>query len=569
MIRFTKRFLFLVAILFLLSPSLIAQSLRFNPYQYTVQKKVEAENGAVAAAHPLATQIGLQMLQKGGNAFDAFIATQWMLGVVYPWAGTVGGGGFMVARLGNGKTFTLDFRETAPAAATKDMFIRNGKGDVTLSQNGHIACGVPAMVAGLFAAHQYAKLPMSVLMQPAIDVAENGFAITRREAEQLNKKKEDFINNNIVQPLFVKEKGWKEGDTLIQKDLAETLKRIQKKGAKGFYEGKTAALIADEMKKAGGLITKEDLMNYKIKKRLPVEFNYKAYKIISMGLPSSGGILLNQMMKMVEQKNIKSLGYHTAASVHLMVEAERRAFADRAEYMGDPDFIKAPVTTLTSQEYLEERMKNFNPQMATKSFYVKAGVIKKEHEETTHVSIIDKYGNCISVTTTLNAGYGSGVVINGTGIIMSNSMDDFSIQPGVPNLFGAIGGEANAIAPNKRMLSSMSPTIVLKNNKPFLILGTPGGTTIPTSVYQVILNIIEFGLSAEDAINNLRFHHQWQPDIIYMEEGFPEELKNQLKAMGHTVQQRETIGRMELIKITDKRIIAVGDKRGDDDARGY
>ena len=566
-IRFLQSFL----ILFLLNVTLQAQPLKNKPdaLHYTIQKKSESTKGAVVAAHPLASKVGIEMLKKGGNAFDAFIATQWMLGVVYPWAGTVGGGGFMIARLANGKIITLDFRETAPAAATKDMYIKDGKGDTKLSQNGHIACGVPSLVAGLFAAHKYAKLPMSVLIQPAIDVAENGFSITAMESKRLNKKKPDFISNNIVTPLFVKEAGWNEGDILIQKDLAATLKRIQKQGAKGFYEGKTAQLIADEMKKAGGIITKEDLKNYKIKFRSPMVFKYKDYTVATMGLPSSGGILLNQMMRMVEKRNIGAMGFHTAASIHLMVEAERRAYADRAEYMGDPDFIKVPVKALTTEKYIEDRMKDFNPLAATKSSDIKTGLVKKESEETTHLSIIDKDGNCISVTTTLNTGYGSGVVIDGTGIIMSNSMDDFSIQPGVPNVYGAVGGEANSIAPGKRMLSSMSPTIVLKNNKPFLVLGTPGGTTIPTSVYQVMMNIMEFGLSTEDAVNSLRFHHQWLPDMIFVEEGFPQNMQKELEALGHTVKQREGLGRMEVIKIMNKKIEGVGDNRGDDDAEGY
>ena len=557
-----------IGIFFLCVTNICAQ-LKIDPYNYHVKKNIECRNGVVVSAHPLASEVGLQMLKKGGNAFDAFIATQWMLSVTYPWAGPLGNGGFMVARLSNGKIITIDFRETAPAAATKDMYIRDGKGDTKLSQNGHIACGVPALVAGLFAAHKYAKLPMSVLMQPAIDVAQKGFKITSQEAGRLNTKKSDFIKNNIVTPIFVKEKGWKEGDTLIQKDLAATLIRIRKEGSKGFYEGKTAQLIADEMKKAGGIITLQDLKNYKIKFRAPIVFNYKGYTVAGMGLPSSGSILLEQMMKMVEKRNIGSLGFHQPASVHLMIEAERRAFADRGEYLGDPDFIKAPVKTLTSEKYLEERMKDFNPLAATKSVDVKPGVIKKESEETTHVSIIDKDGNCVSATSTLNAGYGSGVVIAGTGVLMSNSMDDFSIQPGVPNMFGAIGGDVNAIAPNKRMLSSMSPTIVLKNNKPFLILGTPGGTTIPTSVYQVILNIIEFKMNTKDAVNEVRFHHQWLPDMVFVEKGFPENLSKKLEAMGHTIKEREGLGRMELIKINNKNLEGVADARGDDHAAGY
>ena len=569
-----KRHFIRCSFLFFLPQLLVAQKTTIHPWQYSITKKKTCSNGAVVSAHPLASQAGLIMLKKGGNAYDAFIATQWMLGVVYPWAGTMGGGGFMMARNSNGKIIALDFREIAPAAATRDMFIgKDGKGDTYRSQNGHIACGVPSLVAGLFEAHKYAKLPMQVLIQPAIDVAQKGFVITKQEAARLNKKKEDFIKNNIVTPLFVKEDGWKEGDTLVQTDLANTLKRIQQDGRKEFYEGKTAQLIADEMKKADGLVTKDDLKKYKIKYRSAVVFNYKNYTVAAMGLPSSGGIILNQAMKMVEKRNIVALGFHTPASIHLMAETERRAFADRAEYLGDPDFVKVPVKALTNEKYIEARMKDFNPLQATKSSDIKAGTVNKESTETTHLSIIDKEGNCISATTTTNNGYGSGVVIDGTGIIMSNSMDDFSVQPGTPNLYGAIGGEANAIAPNKRMLSSMTPAIVLKNNKPFLLLGSPGGTTIPTTVYQTILNIIEFGLSAEEAVNQPRFHHQWLPDRIDVEPGFPNEILEQLKAMGHVINNREGLGRVELIKVifkNNKRFIeAVGDIRGDDDAEGY
>ena len=373
-------------------------------------------------------------------------------------------------------------------------------------------------------------------------------------------------------PIFVKESGWKAGDTLYQKDLAKTLKRIRDDGAKGFYEGETAKLIVEEMKRGNGMIDYEDLKSYIVKERDAVRFAYKGiYTILTMPLPSCGGIMLPQMMKMVENSPLKSYGFESLQAVHLMAEVERYSFADRAKWLGDRDFYKIPAKTLTSESYLTERMKLFNPDSAGNSLLIEAGEITTtESEETTHFNAYDKDGNCVSVTTTLNGGYGSKTVVGGAGFLMNNEMDDFSIKPGTPNMYGAIGGEANAIAPGKRMLSSMTPTIVLKNGFPYIVVGTPGGTTIPTSVFQSLVDILDFDMSPQDAVNKPKFHHQWLPDELSIEKDFPKQVQEELKKMGYKISIRSQIGRTELILIRGPgQITAVGDKRGDDAAAGY
>ena len=550
--------------------SLLSVAQDFNPFQYSSQKKIECSNGAVVSAHPLASKVGVSILKKGGNAVDAAIATQLALAVVYPGAGNIGGGGFMVARLQNGKLLTLDYREKAPGSATRDMYLdEKGNARTDLSQNGHLAAGVPGTVAGLFASHKYAKLPFAKLIQPAIELAEKGFVITAGEARSLNATQVEFIKYNTIASAFVKTTPWKAGDTLIQKDLANTLKRIRDLGQKGFYEGKTAQLIVEEMKRGNGKISLADLKTYQAKWRTPVQFNYKGYSIVTMPLPSSGGVLLPQMMKMVKDQPLKQYGFLSSQSVQLMVEVERRAYADRAKYLGDVDFFKVPVKTLTSDNYAKERMKDYVADKAGNSKETTAGIIP-ESEETTHLSVCDKYGNAVAVTTTLNGGYGSRTVVGGAGFLLNNEMDDFSVKPGVPNMYGAVGAEANAIAPGKRMLSSMTPTIVLKNNKPFLVLGTPGGTTITTSVFQTLVNILEFEMTTEEAVNKPKFHHQWLPDQIEVEKEFPSTLIDRLKEMGYKVSVRSQIGRTEVIKIKPNgKIEAVADKRGEDAAEGY
>ncbi|HVG15201.1 MAG TPA: gamma-glutamyltransferase [Chitinophagaceae bacterium] len=543
-----------------------------DPFHYTISKNVTARNGAVVSAHALASKAGLQVLQQGGNAVDAAIATQLALAVVYPGAGNLGGGGFMVARLADGKTLALDYRETAPAAATRDMYL-DAAGNILpgKSINGHLSVGVPGTIAGLFESMKYAKLSFKQLVQPAIDLAQTGYSITAREANSLNNIQQVLDSFNTMPSAFQKKVRWKEGDTLVQKDLAQTLVRVRDKGLQGFYEGRTAELIVEEMKRGGGILTLQDLKNYKAKWRSPHSFYYKGHTVISMPMPSSGGTLLHQMLKMVEHHPLPSYGFLTPSSVQLMVEAERRAFADRAKHMGDQDFYKVPGQELTDSIYLNKRMSDFVKNKAGNSSDVQPGVFNvKESEQTTHLSVVDKDGNAVSVTTTLNNSYGSKTVVGGAGFFLNDEMDDFSAKPGVPNLYGAVGGEANAIAPGKRMLSSMTPVIVVQNNKPFLIVGTPGGTTIPTSVFQTIVNIIDFKMTTADAVNKPKFHHQWLPDRVDVENDFPSETKTALENMGYKIYVRDKIGRTEVIKVNeDGSFEAVADNRGDDSAEGY
>ncbi len=543
-----------------------------DPYQYTISKKLVAQKGAVVSAHPLASKIGVGIMKNGGNAVDAAIATQLALAVVYPNAGNLGGGGFMVARLANGQTVALDYREMAPASAHRDMYL-DAQGNVMQgkSVNGHLASGVPGTVAGLFESMQYAKLSFKQLIQPAIELAEKGFVITEREASSLNSIQDELNEYNTMPSAFQKKTKWKAGDTLIQKDLANTLKRIKENGAKGFYEGRTAELIVEEMKRGSGIITLEDLKNYTAKWRTPHSFDYKGYTVVSMPMPSSGGVLLHQMLKMLEDKPLASYGFLSPQAVQLMTEVERRAYADRAEFMGDADFYKVPVEKITSEAYLKNRMESYEPGTAGNSIQIKPGILPaKQSEQTTHLSVIDAGGNAVSVTTTLNNSYGSKTVVGGAGFLLNDEMDDFSVKPGVPNIYGAVGGEANAIAPGKRMLSSMTPTIVLQNNKPFLVVGTPGGTTIPTSVFQTIVDVIDFGMNTEDAVYKPKFHHQWLPDQIDIERTFPQATKAALEKMGYKIKERGAIGRTEVIKVLpDGRFEAVADNRGDDGAEGW
>ena len=550
----------------------VAGAQKIDPFHFQQQKKITCTKGAVVSANALASKVGVQILQQGGNAIDAAIATQLALAVVYPGAGNIGGGGFMIAHLKNGNNISIDFRETAPTKASRDMYLdKNGNPQMNLSQDGHLASGIPGSVAGFFAAMQYATLPFTTLIQPAIELAENGFSITAHQANDFNELKKEFIQLNTDTPVFVKAMPWKACDSLIQKDLANTLKRIRDLGAKGFYEGITAELIIAEMAKGKGIINADDLKNYTTKERKAIEFDYHGYHVISMPLPSSGGIILQQVLKMIEQKKIGTMQFQSAASVQLLTEAERRAFADRAKYLGDADFVKVPVKTLVSDAYLRQRMKDFRPGIAGNSQSTKEGMIK-ESEETTHLSVIDAAGNAVSVTTTLNGSYGSRTVVSGAGFLLNNEMDDFSVKPGVPNMYGAVGAEANAIAPGKRMLSSMAPTIVLKNQQPYLVVGTPGGTTIPTSIIQTLVNMIDYKMTPEDAVNKPKFHHQWQPDEIMVENDFNISTLHQLEAMGYKMVKRGQIGRTELIEIKNgktRKITAIADKRGDDSAEGY
>jgi gamma-glutamyltranspeptidase/glutathione hydrolase len=537
---------------------------------YTIRKMVEVRHGAVVSAHSLASRTGVAILKAGGNAVDAAIATQLVLAVVYPGAGNIGGGGFMVAHLAGGKNVAIDFREAAPGKASRDMYLdAAGHPLAELSQNGHLAAGVPGTVAGLFAELKYAKLPFSKLIQPAIDLAEKGFILSGAEARSLNGARAAFVKYNQVRPVFVRSGGWKAGDRLVQRDLARTLRRIRDGGKDAFYGGLTARLIVEEMQRGKGIITADDLLEYKARERQPAVFDYKTFSILTMPLPGSGSVVLQQMMKMAEGLPLHEYGFESLRSVHYIAEIERLAYADRARYLGDPDFFSVPVKTLTSDAYLKQRVALIDPDKAGNSQDVQAGLITEKSEETTHLDVYDAEGNAVSITTTLNGGYGSKVVVAGAGFLLNNEMDDFSSKPGTPNMFGAIGAEANAIFPGKRMLSSMTPTIVLDKGKPYLIVGTPGGTTITTSVFQTLLDILEFGLDARDAVDKPKFHHQWLPDTLYVERDFPQALREPLEKMGYKLAERSAIGRTELIEIANGLIKAVGDGRGEDAAEGY
>ena len=540
-----------------------------NPYQYVVVKEKTFEHAAVTSAHPLASMAGAAMMKDGGNAFDAAIATQFALAVVFPGAGNIGGGGFMLARKANGELIGIDYREAAPGKASRDMYLDDKGNPITKkSLDGASASGIPGSVAGMISTHAYAKLPLSVLIEPAIEYAEFGYVITEKEAAGLNGQKANFLKNSSAPSAFTK-KEWKAGDTLFQPELAATLKRIQKKGLAGFYEGETADMIVKEMEHTAGIITKEDLKNYHPKFRKPIEFEYRGNHVISFAPPSSGGIIIAQMLQMIAPFNVGAMGVNTEASVSLMVEAQRRAYADRAEHMGDPDYWKVPTKTLTSNQYAQERMKDYVPGVAGSSKITQAGQVH-ESEQTTHFSVIDAEGNMVSITTTLNDTYGNKTIVAGAGFLLNNEMDDFSVKPGVPNMYGAIGGEANAIAPGKRMLSSMTPTLVTVNNQPYISIGTPGGTTIPNQVYEGLVNIIDHKMTLKEAIDAPRFHHQWIPDMVAVESDFPETTFNALKAKGYTVTKRGRFGRMDGVLITKEgQRNAAGDKRGDDSVAGY
>ena len=543
---------------------------QINPYQYTVVKEQAFQKAAVTSAHPIASMVGAAIMKDGGNAFDAAIAIQFTLAVVFPGAGNIGGGGFLLSRNKDGVLMGIDYREAAPSKASRDMYLdENGNPIEGMSRSGASASGVPGSVAGMFSAHPYAKLPMKTLLQPAYELAANGYVITEREARGLNGERKNFIKNSAQACAFTRTENWKAGDTLYQPELAATILRIQQKGKAGFYEGETAAMIVEEMKNSKGLISLEDLKKYTPQFRKPVEFDYRGHHIISFAPPSSGGILIAQMMQMIAPYPVSVMGANTFESVSLMVEAQRRAYADRAEHMGDPDFWKVPTKTLTSNAYAQERMKDYQPGVAGNSKMIQAGVAK-ESEETTHFSVIDEAGNMVSVTTTLNGGYGNKTIVGGAGFLLNNEMDDFSVKPGVPNMYGALGGEANSIQPGKRMLSSMTPTLVTKNNQPYINIGTPGGTTIPNQVYEGLVNIIDHNMSLKAAIDAPRFHHQHIPDNINVEADFPEKTINALKEKGYIVNKRGAFGRMDGIMILPNgNRVAAGDKRGDDSVAGY
>jgi|SRR5665213_3613697 len=531
-------------------------------------------NGMVVCATPEASRVGLEILKKGGNAVDAAVAVQFALTVTHPEAGNIGGGGFMVYRSAKGASSTLDFREKASAKANRDMFLDNAGNVINgMSLASHQASGVPGSVDGMVEAyHRYGHLKWAELVQPAIDLARNGFKISRRLASALNHTKEQFKKLNPGKSYFIKNEEWKEGDMLVQDDLAKILELIRDRGRAGFYGGIVADELVNEMKSGNGLISKADLQNYHSVWRKPVTGYYKGYHIITMPPPSSGGIALLQLLKSVEQYPLHRWGFNNDSTVQLMVEAERRVYADRSKYLGDPDFYKVPVDSLLKPAYIRSRMASFTWNAATPSTSIQPGKFAGyESDQTTHYSIVDREGNAVAITTTLNGSFGSKIFVKGAGFLLNNEMDDFSIKPGVPNMFGLVGGKANSVQPGKRMLSSMTPTIIEKGGKLFMVVGTPGGATIITSVFQTILDVLDFDQDMQQAVTSKRFHHQWLPDEIDIEPGaFDSATRSILEQKGYKIVDHGPSGRVDAILVTKDGYYQGGaDPRGDDTKLGW
>ena len=525
--------------------------------------------GAVVSAREEASSIGVAIMERGGSAFDAMIATDLALTVCFPNAGNISGGGFMVYRTANGEKGSIDYREKAPSGASVDMYLDN-EGNVIDGKStiGGLAVGVPGTVAGLVAIHEkFGTLPWEDLVQPAIDLASNGYLVTNKQENSFNSKIKEFIAVNGPDTFYAQ--GFKSGDRVKNLALANTLKRIAKYGKSGFYEGPNADNLVERVKETGGIITHDDLLAYRPVWRDVISFRYKDLTVNSMGPPSSGGICLGQILKMIEPYDVGQYEHNSEKAMQIIVEAERRSYADRSFYLGDPDFYKVPSKKLLDQNYLNERMKSFDFGKATESIDINPGTMPfDESEETTHYSIVDKMGNAVAVTTTLNGSYGSKVFVDKGGYFLNNEMDDFSSKPGVPNMFGLIGGEANSIAPQKRMISSMTPTIVERKGKLSMIVGTPGGSKIITSVLQTILNVYEFGMDVQNAVSAPRFHHQWLPDNIVLEPGrFNQNTVKKLQEKNYDIKDEynEIIGRVDAIFVSDNGEISTGaDPRGDD-----
>ena len=551
--------------------------LSFSLLAQTTQKPlIEGKQGMVVSTHPAASEIGLAILKKGGNAIDAAVAVNFALAVAHPSAGNIGGGGFLVYRDKSGNVKALDYREKAPSAANRDMYLdAEGKIIPGKSMTGIFSVGVPGTVAGMQEMHaKLGRLPWNELLQPAVDLARNGLVLTEKEARGLNRQRTEFMKENPGKNYLLSAEGkeWKAGDLLVQGDLANTLELILKKKAKGFYKGQTARNIVKEMKAQNGIISKKDLRHYQAVWRTPIKSQYKNYQIIGMPPPSSGGVALAQLLQMVAPYSLKNWGPTSDSTIQVMVEAERRVYADRSKWLGDPDFVKVPVTELIDPVYATSRMKSMNFNQATKSSDIQAGVFPGyESPETTHYSIVDGEGNAVSITTTLNNSYGSKVFVGGSGFLLNDEMDDFSAKAGAPNLYGLIGSKANEIQPNKRMLSSMTPTIVEENGKLKMVVGTPGGSTIITSVFQVVLNTLEMGMNMQQAVEYPRFHHQWMPEKITAEpRRFSEEQQIRLQSKGYTFAPVSAIGLVEGILVLPNGNLQGGaDSRGDDTVSAY
>jgi len=534
------------------------------------------DHAVVVTADGHASEVGKQILKEGGNAVDAAVAVQFALAVTLPRAGNIGGGGFMVIQMADGTSASLDFREKAPLQAGRDMYIRNGEVVPELSREGALAVGVPGVVDGMIKAlEKYGNLPLETVMMPAIKLAREGFQLSWLQAEDLNAHADDFKNYESSARYFTKTSGehFEEGDLFVQKDLAETLERISVRGRQGFYSGKTADLIVSEMQKQGGLITYKDLSEYESVWRQPVKAQYRGYELSIMPPPSSGSIAIAQIMSMLAGYDLKELGFNSAKYIHLLTETMRRAFADRAYFLGDPDFVNIPRDTLLSESYNNNRMESFRWEKATPSRELDHGTISSflESAETTHFSIVDGEGNAAAVTTTLNGSFGSHVSVGGAGFLLNNEMDDFTAKPGEPNMFGLIQGEANAVEPGKRMLSSMSPAIVTKEGNVRMVLGSAGGPRIITATFMSFLNMAVFDMNAQEAISAPRFHHQWMPDKLYYEAfGISPDTRELLEAKGHELEVRPTVGRGHIIYIgEDNTRHGAADPRGEGTVEGY
>jgi len=538
---------------------------------FASKRPVRARHGMVVSADVLASKVGVQILQNGGNAVDAAVAVGFALAVTFPGAGNIGGGGFMVIRMADGRTTTIDYREKAPGAARQNMFL-DEKGNFVpeKSQDGYLASGVPGSVAGLtYALEHYGSVDRRKAMQPAIDLAAKGFRLSHEFTDELKSELRTLNKYPSTRKVFTNDgKPLEEGIVFVQKDLARTLQRIQKLGKNGFYTGRTADLIVAETKRGGGLISLDDLRSYQAIERPAVRGTYRGYEIVSMGPPSSGGMVLLEMLNLLEPYPLASYGFGSSKAIAMMTEAMKIAYADRAEFMGDADFYPVPVDRLISKEYAAERRALLDTTKATPSRQISHGAIEvKEGMHTTHYSVVDQWGNAVSVTTTINSWYGNKVVVDGAGFFLNNEMDDFAAKAGTPNQFGLVGGVANSVQPNKRMLSAMTPTIVLKDNQPYLVLGSPGGSTIITSVFQVVVNVLDHHMNVGEANDAPRFHHQWLPDTLEYERfGFPRDVVENLQQRGYVVRQRGgTLGRVEAILIDRKN----GFLYGSTDPRGY